>query len=432
MENRLKRSKQLFKEACNRLVGGVNSPVRAFNSVGGQPVFFKQGKGAYLTSEDDQTYIDYVQSWGPLILGHANPEVVSAIQEAAAKGTSFGAPTKIETTCAARLQELVPSLEKVRFVNSGTEATMSAIRLARGVTKKEIIIKFDGAYHGHADSLLVAAGSGGLTLSQPDSEGVPKAFVQHTRVLPYNDIQALEAVFKEEGDCIAGIIMEPISGNMGVIPATKAFISTCRRLCDQTKAVLIFDEVMTGFRAHLNGAQAYFNCTPDLTCLGKVVGGGLPCAAYGGRAELMDQLAPLGPVYQAGTLSGNPCAMAAGFATLTQLTPERFKLAEKRVKQLVEGVLDAAKTAGVQLCAQYVGTMFTFFYTSDKEITQLNDVKKCNMTQFKQMYHHLLEQGIYMAPSQYEANFMSMCHTEDDINKTIRAFRYGFQKWVQE
>ena len=428
----MSRSQTLFEDASHYLVGGVNSPVRAFKSVGGEPIFFKHGNGAYMTSEDDKTYIDYVQSWGPLILGHANPEVVNAIKRAAELGTSFGAPTASETILAKKVQELVPSLEKLRFVSSGTEATMSALRLARGYSKKSLIIKFDGAYHGHADSLLVAAGSGGLTLSQPDSAGVPKSFVQHTRVLPYNDMKALENCFKEEGEHIAGIIIEPVSGNMGVVPATPQFLAQCRSLCDRYNAVLIFDEVMTGFRAHLNGAQAHYHITPDLSCLGKVVGGGMPCAAYGGKAEIMDKLAPLGPVYQAGTLSGNPCAMAAGLATLSQLNSGNFKVATERTQALVEGVTNAAKEEGIPLCAQSIGTMFTFFYTEKSTIQNLEDVKTCDMDRFRIMYHHLLKHGIYMAPSQYEANFMSLCHTVDDIQTTISAFRSGFKELSQD
>lgn len=421
------RSKTLFKDASEHLVGGVNSPVRAFKAVGGEPIFFKSGKGAYLRSEDDQEYLDYVQSWGPLILGHANAKVVDAIKASAEKGTSFGAPTESETILAKKVHQLIPSIEKVRFVSSGTEATMSALRLARGATKKSIIIKFDGAYHGHADSLLVAAGSGGLTLSQPDSAGVPKSFVQHTRVLPYNDEKALENCFNEEGDRIAGIIIEPVSGNMGVVPATASFLQLCRDLCDQHESLLIFDEVMTGFRAHLNGAQAHYKITPDLTCLGKVIGGGMPCAAYGGKAHIMDKLAPLGPVYQAGTLSGNPCAMAAGLATLEQLNPENFQIAVERCKTLVDGVKQAAIDNNIPLCAQQVGTMFTFFYTDKPQMQNLSDVQTCDMDRFNTMFHHLLTHKIYTAPSQYEANFMSLCHTIDDIQNTISAYRSGFE-----
>ena len=382
--------------------------------------------------EDNKTYIDYVLSWGPLILGHANEEIVAAIHSAAQKGSTFGAPTEQETRAAYKLQSFMPSLEKIRFVSSGTEATMSAIRLARGYTKRDVIIKFDGCYHGHADSLLIAAGSGGLTLGQPDSAGVPDSFVQHTRILPYNDVEALEACFREEGDRIAGIILEPVCGNMGVIRASEHFAGTCRRLCDQYGSVLIFDEVMTGFRVRLGGAQEALSIRPDLTCLGKVVGGGLPCAAYGGKEEIMNQLAPLGPVYQAGTLSGNPCAVAAGLATMNQLTQEVFQLAVDRVNQLVEGIRLAAKDVGIDCCIQNEGTMFTIFYTDLESVNSLDDVKACDMDRFAKMYHLLLEKGVYMAPSQYEANFMSVCHTIEDIEQTIQAFRDSFSELLQD
>ncbi|RAP34783.1 glutamate-1-semialdehyde-2,1-aminomutase [Candidatus Marinamargulisbacteria bacterium SCGC AG-439-L15] len=416
------RSKQLFEASKECLVGGVNSPVRAFKSVGGDPIFMKSGEGPYLISEEGDRYIDYVLSWGPLILGHAATEVVEAIQEAAQKGTSFGAPSAMELELAKLTQSFFPSCEQLRFVNSGTEATMSAIRLARGVTGRDIIVKFDGCYHGHVDSLLVSAGSGALTLGSPDSAGVLSELAEKTRVLPYNDFDALETLFQKEGTHIAAIIVEPVCGNMGVVPPKEGFLERLRSLCTDSGALLIFDEVMTGFRVHLGGAQALYNVQPDLTCLGKVIGGGLPCAAYGGSTEIMSHLSPEGSVYQAGTLSGNPLAMAAGISTLTALqTTDAFNRAFQATTRLVAGLKTVLDTHGFKYTINSVGTMFSLFFT-DSPVVDLMSAKQSDVTLFKSYYHKMCQKGIYLAPSAFESNFCSSVHTEDVIRETIMAF----------
>ncbi|MBT5856194.1 glutamate-1-semialdehyde 2,1-aminomutase [bacterium] len=415
-------SEALFNDAQQVLVGGVNSPVRAFKSVGGSPIYMKEGKGPYLISEDGESYVDYVLSWGPMILGHAHHDVTAAIQATVSKGTSFGTSNRLEIDLAKAIQGFYPSCEKLRFVSSGTEATMSAVRLARGVTGRDIIVKFEGCYHGHVDSLLVAAGSGALTMGHPDSAGVPKAFAETTRVLPYNDIEAVKALFSVEGDRIAAIICEPVAGNMGVVLPEPGFLETLRGCCDQSGALLIFDEVMCGFRVSLNGAQGRFGVRPDITCLGKVIGGGMPVGAYGGRADIMDQLSPLGPVYQAGTLSGNPVAMAAGLETLTQLkTTEAYSRAELLTTELVSGMRDIIQSKGVSATITQCGTMFTLFFT-DKRVTCLADASLGDMARFNHYFHTMLAGGIYGPPSAYEACFLSSVHGDIEIAKTLEVF----------
>lgn len=415
-------SHTLFNQAQEVLVGGVNSPVRAFKSVGGSPIFMKKGQGPYLTSEDNKTYIDYVLSWGPMILGHADPDVTAALIEAVQQGTSFGTPSCLETQLAQCVQTFYPSMEKLRFVSSGTEACMSAIRLARGFTQRSIIIKFNGCYHGHADSLLVAAGSGGLTLGQPDSEGVLPDLAQHTVVVEYNDSQGLKDVFETHGAQIAGVIVEPVVGNMGVVLPQEGFLETLRLLCTDHGAVLIFDEVMCGFRVHLGGAQALYAIKPDLTCLGKVIGGGLPCAAFGGRADIMAHLAPVGGVYQAGTLSGNPVAMTAGLATLTALRkPGVFEKAISATQTLVEGMIERVQHQGQSAVVNSCGTMFSVFFTPFS-VSNLASAKVSDTLYFNRYFHAMLAEGVYLAPSQFEANFLSTTHTPDIIETTLRAF----------
>jgi glutamate-1-semialdehyde 2,1-aminomutase len=400
----------------------VNSPVRAYNAVGGDPVFIKSGHGPYVTDEDGQRYIDYVLSYGPLLAGHANESVVADLHNAIIKGTTFGAPTVKETQLAVQLRSLVPSMEKIRFVNSGTEATMSAVRLARGATNRHIIIKFEGCYHGHVDSLLVAAGSGGLTLGQPSSAGIPSAVTDQTRVLPFNDVAALRACFESEGDAIAGIIMEPVCGNMGVVLATEVFLSACRSLTQAHGALLIFDEVMTGFRAGKHGAQGAYAIVPDITCMGKVIGGGLPCAAYGGRSDIMDYLAPLGGVYQAGTLSGNPLAVTAGLAMMSLIQDHGiYDLAERATTTLVSGMRAMIDRYQAPIQVTAMGTMFTVFF-SDQPIHNCHDVGQCDMRAFKQYFHFMKAQGVLIPPSQYEANFVSSEHTPQVIQATLDAF----------
>lgn len=420
-------SDSLYAAAKTRIPGGVNSPVRAFNGVGGTPVFIESAQGAHFSDPDGNRYLDYVQSWGPMILGHAHPQVVETVQQAAARGLSYGAPTAIETQMAEKVCSLVPSMDQVRMVSSGTEATMSAIRLARGHTGRDILVKFEGCYHGHADSLLVKAGSGALTLGVPTSPGVPDDLAKHTLTLTYNDAAQVREVFAELGDQIACVIVEPVAGNMNCIPPENGFLQALRDVCDESGALLIFDEVMTGFRVALGGAQAHYNITPDLTTLGKVIGGGMPVGAFGGRAEVMNSLAPVGPVYQAGTLSGNPLAMAAGLATLELISqPGFYQPLFDNTKRLVEGLEQAARQAGVALTTNHVGTMFGFFFSDESKVSRFDQVSACNQDQFKAFYHAMLDRGIYLAPSSYEAGFMSAAHTPELIDQTIAAAQEAF------
>lgn len=417
-------SHDFFIAAQKHIPGGVNSPVRAFKGVGGDPVFFKAAKGAYLTDVDDKQYIDYVASWGPAILGHAHPEVIKVVQQQAESGLSFGAPTAIETQMADLVCELIPSMDMVRMVSSGTEATMTAIRLARGHTGRDKIVKFEGGYHGHSDSLLVKAGSGALTLGEPSSPGVPAALAEQTITLTHNDANEVRQVFAEIGDQIACIIVEPIAGNMNCIPPEQGFLETLREVCDQSDAVLIFDEVMCGFRVGLTGAQGRYNITPDLTTFGKVIGGGMPVGAFGGKREVMEKIAPLGPVYQAGTLSGNPIAMAAGLKTLQLISKDGFfDQLEAKTTQLVNGLQMAADEAGIPFTTNQVGAMFGYFFSEEKNISRYAQVAKGNMERFKAFYHGMLDQGVYLAPSAFEAGFVSSAHTDEDIAATIEAAR---------
>jgi len=417
-------SQDLFKAAQNHIPGGVNSPVRAFKSVGGTPVFFKEAKGAYLIDEDDKRYIDYVGSWGPAILGHAHPEVIRAVQEKAEHGLSFGAPTAIETTMADLVCKLVPSMEMIRMVSSGTEATMTAIRLARGYTGRDKIVKFEGCYHGHSDSLLVKAGSGALTLGVPSSPGVPACLAQETLTLTHNDSDEVRQVFAEIGDQIACIIVEPVAGNMNCIPPEPGFLETLREVCDQSGAVLIFDEVMCGFRVGLGGAQARYHVTADLITFGKVIGGGMPVGAFGGKREIMQHIAPLGPVYQAGTLSGNPIVMAAGLKTLELISqPGFFDELDAKTAKLVNGLQAVADEAGIAFTTNQVGGMFGLFFNEEKAISRFAQVAKGDMDRFKAFYHGMLNEGIYLAPSAFEAGFVSIMHSDEDIEATLSAAR---------
>lgn len=422
-----KHSEQLFRQAQKHIPGGVNSPVRAFKSVGGTPVFFHSARGAHLFDEDDNKYIDYVGSWGPMILGHNHPHVVAAVQAAVEQGLSFGAPTATEVAMADKVCELVPSMDMVRMVNSGTEATMSAIRLARGYTGRNKIIKFEGCYHGHVDSLLVKAGSGAIAI--PGSPGVPEAVTADTLVLDYNDAASVTQAFKEHGDDIAAVIVEPVAGNMNCVPATENFLQTLRQQCDDNGAVLIFDEVMSGFRVALGGAQGHYGITPDMTTLGKIVGGGMPVGAFGGKQAIMEHLAPLGPVYQAGTLSGNPVAMAAGLATLNLISEPGFHqaLAEK-TSRLLEGLTAAAHAVGVAFTTAQAGAMFGLFFTDQNRISSFTEVMACDSERFNRFFHAMLDQGIYLAPSAFEAGFVSAAHSNDDIDATITAARKAFGK----
>ena len=416
----MSQSETLFQQARQHIPGGVNSPVRAFKGVGGDPVFFKKARGAHVWDEDDQRYIDYVGSWGPMILGHAHPEVIAAVKTTADNGLSFGAPTRTEVEMADLVCTLLPSIEKVRMVSSGTEATMSAIRLARGFTGRDTFIKFEGCYHGHADSLLVKAGSGALTLGVPTSPGVPADLARHTLTLEYNNSEQVKQVFDEMGDQIACVIVEPVAGNMNCIPPLPGFHETLREQCTKHGAVLIFDEVMTGFRVALGGAQAHYGITPDLTTLGKVLGGGMPVGAFGGRADIMNHIAPDGPVYQAGTLSGNPVAMAAGLATLKLISEPGFydRLTEKTAA-LATGLKERAQMAGIPLTTQAVGGMFGLFFTEKEAVTGFSEVMACNVERFKAFFHGMLEQGVYLAPSAFEAGFVSSAHSETDIEETL-------------
>ena len=429
----MNRSHQLFQQAQQHIPGGVNSPVRAFRGVGGDPVFFEKAKGAYLYDVDGKRYIDYVASWGPAILGHADDEVVEAVARQAEKGLSFGAPTELEVEMADLVCELIPSVEMVRMVNSGTEATMTAIRLARGVTGRDKIVKFEGCYHGHADSLLVKAGSGALTLGVPSSPGVPEGVAKDTITLTYNDAEQVRALFDQMGDQIAGIIVEPVAGNMNCVPPVPGFLETLREVCDQHGSVLILDEVMTGFRVGLTGAQGHYGITPDLTTFGKVIGGGMPVGALGGKKEIMSQLAPTGPVYQAGTLSGNPLAMAAGLTTLRRLRqPGFYEALTEKTRKLAQGLEQAAHEAGIALTTNQVGAMFGFFFTEEKPVTRFEQVTRCDMERFKRFYHLMLDEGVYLAPSAFEAGFVSAAHTDADIDATLAAARRSFETLADE
>jgi glutamate-1-semialdehyde 2,1-aminomutase len=421
------KSEQLFAEALKYIPGGVNSPVRAFRAVGGQPFFVNRAAGAHVFDVDGNEYVDYVGTWGPAILGHAHPKIIKAVQQAAVNGTSFGIPNPLEVTMAKLICSAVPSVQKVRMCNSGTEATMSAIRLARGFTKRDKIIKFDGCYHGHADSLLVKAGSGALTFGHPDSAGVPAAFTQHTIVAPFNDEEAVRAVFAANADAIAGIIVEPVPGNAGLYLPKPGYLEFLRKITAEHGALLIFDEVMTGFRLAWGGAQERYHITPDLSCFGKIIGGGLPVGAFGGRAEIMDCLAPLGPVYQAGTLSGNPLAMAAGIAALEELQNGVYCKLEELAEQLEAGLKSAAKLAGIPVQFNSCGSMFCGYFT-DKPVHNLADAMHSDRARFAKYFHGMLEQGIYLAPSQFEAGFISVAHTAEDIEKTVNAAAVAMKK----
>lgn len=417
----------LYQRAKEFIPGGVNSPVRAFKAVGGEPVFIKQAEGAYLYASDGRKFIDYVGSWGPMILGHAHPEVVRTVQEAASRGLSFGAPTEVETQMAERICELMPSIEMVRMVNSGTEATMSAIRLARAYTGRDKILKFEGCYHGHADSLLVKAGSGALTLGVPSSPGVPAALAEHTLTAPYNDLEAVEALFQRFGGQIACIIVEPVAGNMNCVPPVAGFLEGLRKVCDEFQSILIFDEVMTGFRVALGGAQALYGVEPDLTTLGKIIGGGLPVGAFGGKRRIMEELAPMGPVYQAGTLSGNPLAMSAGLKTLELIAQPGFhERLSSTTRTLLQGLREIAEAAGWSLRTNQVGAMFGLFFTDAPEVRNYADVLSSNADRFRLFFHAMLAEGVYFAPSAYEAGFVSAAHGQSEINATLEAARRAF------
>ncbi|MBT3091948.1 MAG: glutamate-1-semialdehyde 2,1-aminomutase [Candidatus Thiodiazotropha endolucinida] len=423
----MSRSHDLFTQAQKHIPGGVNSPVRAFHGVGGEPVFVDCAAGPYIYDPDGNRYIDYVGSWGPMILGHSHHDVIEAVASVINKGLSFGAPTELENQMAEKVCELVPSMDLVRMVSSGTEATMSAIRLARGFTGRDKIIKFEGCYHGHSDSLLVKAGSGMLTLGEPSSPGVPAALAEHTITLNFNDSQQVRDTFNRLGDKIACIIVEPVAGNMNCIPPIPGFLKTLREVCDKHGTVLIFDEVMTGFRVALGGAQAHYGITPDLTTLGKVIGGGMPVGAFGGRHDIMQKIAPLGPVYQAGTLSGNPVAMSAGLKTLELISEPGFhdRLSAK-VEKLVEGIMQQAKAAGVPLAENHVGGMFGLFFSDNASVNDYAGATACHQDRFKAFYHAMLERGIYLAPSAFEAGFVSDAHSDEDIENTIRAAGESF------
>ncbi len=415
-------AKDLFEKARKVIPGGVNSPVRAFNGVGGTPVYVERAEGPYIIDSEGRRYIDYVGSWGPMILGHAHAEVIAEVKQAAEKGLSFGAPTEIETRMAEKVCELVPSVEQVRMVSSGTEATMSALRLARGFTGRDKIVKFEGCYHGHSDALLVKAGSGALTLGVPSSPGVPAAVAADTITLVYNDSDSVKAAFAELGEQIACVIVEPVAGNMNCIPPEEGFLQTLRDVCNQYGSVLIFDEVMTGFRVGLNSAQGLFDVIPDLTTLGKVIGGGMPVGAFGGRKDIMEYLAPVGPVYQAGTLSGNPVAMAAGLKTLELVSrPGFYQQLTTQTEKLVTGIRQRAEQAGVALSSNQVGGMFGLFFTEEEKISRFAQVMQCNQERFKQFFHAMLDEGVYLAPSAFEAGFVSAAHDDDVIEQTLDA-----------
>jgi len=412
----------LYQEACRYIPGGVNSPVRAFRSVGGEPIFFKKAFGSRIVAVDGRQFIDYVGSWGPMILGHAHPQVIAAVQRVAADGLSFGAPTELETQLARRVIELMPSIELVRFVSSGTEATMSAIRLARGFTGRDTIVKFEGCYHGHSDSLLIKAGSGALTFGVPTSPGVPKALAAHTVTLDYNNADQVLEAFRQIGGQIACVIVEPIAGNMNCVPPVPAFLETLRAECDKSGAVLIFDEVMTGFRVALGGAQELYGVRPDLTTLGKIIGGGMPVGAFGGRRDIMERLAPLGPIYQAGTLSGNPVAMAAGLATLDLIAVPGFhQRLNTMTDLLMRRLAGAAANADIAFATNQVCGMFGFFFTKERVVDSFAKVMACDTERFRRFFHRMLEEGVYFAPSAFEAGFLSAAHSDADIDTTIAA-----------
>ena len=415
-------SEKLFEQAVKVIPGGVNSPVRAFAAVGGTPPFIDRAEGAYLVDVDGRRYIDYVGSWGPMICGHAHPEIIAAVTETVQKGLSFGAPSPLEVELAQRICDLMPSIDLVRMTCSGTEATMSAIRLARGFTGRDKIVKFEGCYHGHADSLLIKAGSGALTLGVPSSPGVPAVLADHTVTLEYNNSEQVEQAFDEIGGDIACVIVEPIAGNMNCVLPTSDFLQTLRDCCDRSSSVLIFDEVMTGFRVGLGGAQARYDIVPDLTTLGKVIGAGMPVGAFGGKQEIMQQIAPLGPVYQAGTLSGNPVAMAAGLKNLEIISRSGFfEDLTRRTEQLVQGILAAADANGIAMCANQAGAMFGLFFTDQPRVTRFSQVSDCDIDRFTKFFHGMLERGVYLAPSAYEAGFVSAMHGAAEIEQTIEA-----------
>ncbi|MFD1804044.1 glutamate-1-semialdehyde 2,1-aminomutase [Mixta tenebrionis] len=425
----MSKSEHLYHQAQRSIPGGVNSPVRAFNGVGGVPLFIERADGAWIYDADGKAYIDYVGSWGPMVLGHNHPAIRNAVIEAAERGLSFGAPTEMEVKMAELVCELVPSMDMVRMVNSGTEATMSAIRLARGFTHRDKIIKFEGCYHGHADSLLVKAGSGALTLGQPNSPGVPEDFAKHTLTCTYNDLASVRAAFEQYPHEIACIIVEPVAGNMNCIPPLPEFLPGLRALCDEFGALLIIDEVMTGFRVALGGAQAHYGVTPDLTCLGKIIGGGMPVGAFGGRRDVMTALAPTGPVYQAGTLSGNPIAMAAGYACLNEIAqPGAHATLTALTTQLAQGLREAAQAENIPLVVNHVGGMFGLFFTDAAQVTCYADVTRCDTERFKRFFHLMLEEGVYLAPSAFEAGFMSLAHSAQDIQRTVEAARRSFAR----
>ena len=424
------RSSTLFNEAKNYIPGGVNSPVRAFKGVGGEPIYFERGEGAYLYDVDGNEYIDYVGSWGPMILGHSNLSIVDAVRTELDKGLGFGAPTEIETSLAKKICQLMPSIELVRMVSSGTEATMSAIRLARGYTKRDKIVKFEGCYHGHSDSLLVKAGSGALTLGVPTSPGVPNDLAKHTLTLEYNNLDSVKALFSKMGEEVGCIIVEPVAGNMNCIPPKEGFLQGLRKLCDDYGGLLIFDEVMTGFRVALGGAQAYYGVKPDLTTLGKVIGGGLPVAAFGGRHEVMNEIAPLGPVYQAGTLSGNPLSMASGLAMLSVIEADDsfYQNLSESTEYLVNGIVAAANTNNVPMTSNNVGGMFGLFFSSEEKVTNFSQASNCDIESFKKFYKSMIRQGVYFAPSAYECGFLSAAHTKNELDQTINAALTAFSE----
>ncbi len=426
-------SRRLFSEAKQLLPGGVNSPVRSFSKVGGQPLFIKKAKGAFLFDEDDNKFIDYIGSWGPMILGHAHESVISSVKAAVDSGLSYGAPTQIETLLAKKVKEFFPSMELIRMVSSGTEATMSAVRLARGFTKRDLIVKFEGCYHGHADSLLVKAGSGALTFGEPDSLGVPQDLAEKTVVLQFNNIEEARELFKQKGEEIAAVIVEPIAGNMGCVPPIKGFLEALRLLCDEYASVLIFDEVMTGFRVSPGGAQQLYDIKPDLTTLGKILGGGLPVGGFGGKRELMQELSPMGGIYQAGTLSGNPITMHAGLATLSMLEDERvYEKLEKSASTLTEGLETLASEIGVPFQTNRVGSMFGIFFTKNQRVETYNDVLTGNNIFFVNFFKEMLQRGVYLAPSPFEAGFLSTKHDSEIISATLYAAKEAFQRVSKE
>ena len=425
----MSRSEILFEQARQHIPGGVNSPVRAFKGVGGTPVFFREASGSKVVDEDGKSYIDYVGSWGPMILGHNHPDIIAAVHKQVDLGLSFGAPTAIEISMADRVCEIVPNMEMVRMVNSGTEATMSAIRLARGYTGRDKIMKFEGCYHGHSDSLLVKAGSGALTLGIPNSPGVPADLAQHTITVNYNDLDSVRAAFEESGSDIACIIVEPVAGNMNCVPPIPGFLEGLRSICDEYGTVLIFDEVMTGFRVALGGAQEQYNVNADLITLGKVIGGGMPVGAFGGKREIMEQIAPLGPVYQAGTLSGNPVAMTAGLTALNLISEPGFHQAmTERLTRLLDGLKKRAKAAGIALRTNQVGAMFGLFFTEQEEVTNFQQVMACDGERFNRFFHAMLEEGVYLAPASFEAGFISSAHSDEDIQATLDAAEKAFAR----